>query len=258
MASLKKAGVVVDLTQEEDPVPAPAPVVEQEEFEEEEEILVYTSRVLIKGVQYYRGVAYPGEFVHLTREPHNQYDKNAVRVDNLQMGQVGHLAREVAQILAPLLDSRKANVEATIPTAKGTWTQEVDLSIYATEANLLVVRNYLNRQRHHNFRLVPGPGAGVPPPAAAAAVAAAAAPVQSAVVSKKTMAGGHRSQASIEDLMDRLENTKQYPPFLADSLGPVLLTKLFAHQVDGLSFLIFRETDTALPPFWTLIGSSVL
>jgi len=35
------------------------------------------------------GVAHPGEYVTLVREPHNSYDRNAIRVDNCSGEKVG-------------------------------------------------------------------------------------------------------------------------------------------------------------------------
>ena len=37
-----------------------------------------STRVWIRGLQYYRGVATPGETVRLMREPANAYDFNAI------------------------------------------------------------------------------------------------------------------------------------------------------------------------------------
>jgi len=248
---------IVDLTGDDSGIPGVRLDNEEEDEFEEEERLVYSSRVLIRGLQYYHGVAHPGEFVHLTREPQNQYDRNAIRVDNLQTERVGHIQREVAMCLAPLLDlAGVANVEATIPDHAGTWNQALDLQIYATEANVERVRTVLARQRHAQFLLIPGPGIAPVPYAAAPAApsrapvpyaAAAAAPV---VVTKKTMAGGaSKSQVSLEALIDDLK-TPKWTPFEPANIGPALASKLFKHQLEGLSFLMHRENDSGLPPFW--------
>lgn len=52
------------------------------------------------GVRYYRGFANPGEHVVLKREPTNQYDRNAIRVDNVMGAQIGHIPRNLAMKLA--------------------------------------------------------------------------------------------------------------------------------------------------------------
>lgn len=54
----------------------------------------------IVGVRYYRGTATIGEHVVLKREPHNQYDRNAIRVDNVMGTQIGHIPRNMAAKLA--------------------------------------------------------------------------------------------------------------------------------------------------------------
>lgn len=51
------------------------------------------------------------EMVDLVREPHNQYDRNAVKVNNVYGEQVGHIKRELAAALAKILDQGLARVE---------------------------------------------------------------------------------------------------------------------------------------------------
>lgn len=54
----------------------------------------------IVGVQYYTGYASVGEYVLVRREPRNSYDSNALRVENVQRDQIGHIPRTVAATLA--------------------------------------------------------------------------------------------------------------------------------------------------------------
>ena len=54
----------------------------------------------IVGVQYYSGHATPGEHVIVRREPSNPYDSNALRVENVQREQIGHIPRTMASKLA--------------------------------------------------------------------------------------------------------------------------------------------------------------
>lgn len=49
----------------------------------------------------------PAEPLQLVREPDNEHDANAVRVDNTLGQCIGYLRREDAEILAPILDSGK-------------------------------------------------------------------------------------------------------------------------------------------------------
>lgn len=58
----------------------------------------------IVGIKYYNGVAHPGEYVKLVREPNNLYDKNAIRVDNIRNEKVGHIKATTATTLAKVMD----------------------------------------------------------------------------------------------------------------------------------------------------------
>ena len=49
--------------------------------------------------------------VSLVREPNNKYDRNAVKVVNVMRDQVGHVKREMAAALAPILDNGLARLE---------------------------------------------------------------------------------------------------------------------------------------------------
>jgi len=50
---------------------------------------VLKTETKIVGIRYYRGIATKGENLLLAREPRNQYDCNAIRVDNVANVQVG-------------------------------------------------------------------------------------------------------------------------------------------------------------------------
>jgi len=52
--------------------------------------------------------------VSLVREPHNRYDPNAVKVNNVNGVQVGHIKRELAKPLASIIDRRLARVEGLV------------------------------------------------------------------------------------------------------------------------------------------------
>ena len=59
----------------------------------------------IVGTRYYHGYATPGEQVMVKREPSNQYDPNAIRIDNVQGAQIGHIPRQLALKLSPYIVS---------------------------------------------------------------------------------------------------------------------------------------------------------
>ncbi|KAK3390577.1 helicase-like protein [Podospora didyma] len=84
----------------------------------------------IVGVRYYNGVATIGEMVVCVREPHNQYDANAIRVDNVFGDQIGHIPRGTAAKLAPYLDNNEIEIEATIAGYKNSFDCPVRLTIF--------------------------------------------------------------------------------------------------------------------------------
>lgn len=51
------------------------------------------------------------EMVALQREPNNPYDKNAIKVNNVNGNQVGHIKREIAAAVAYIMDNKLAQVE---------------------------------------------------------------------------------------------------------------------------------------------------
>lgn len=86
----------------------------------------------IVGIQYYTGYATAGEHVLIRREPSNQYDPNAIRVDNVQRDQVGHIPRQIASKLAPYMDSGSLMVEGMLSGNKGTYDCPLAVSLYGT------------------------------------------------------------------------------------------------------------------------------
>ncbi|KAG1752940.1 SNF2 family N-terminal domain-containing protein [Suillus lakei] len=68
----------------------------------------------IVGVQYYGGLVGPGEEVRLLREPNNRYDRNAIEVQNIGGAKVGHVPKQTAAKLAPLLDRGVITVEGVM------------------------------------------------------------------------------------------------------------------------------------------------
>ncbi|KAM6502461.1 SNF2 family N-terminal domain containing protein, partial [Amanita muscaria] len=108
----------------------------EEENNPEEEVkdeLYCTMSAKVVGIQYYTGLVGPGEEVLLLREPNNRYDRNAIQVQNISRIQVGHLPRQIAVKLAPLLDRRVITVEGEINdgnlNGKG-YTLSITLKFY--------------------------------------------------------------------------------------------------------------------------------
>eukprot|EP01105_Mastigella_eilhardi_P021392 TRINITY_DN5178_c0_g1_i6.p1 TRINITY_DN5178_c0_g1~~TRINITY_DN5178_c0_g1_i6.p1 ORF type:complete len:816 (+),score=189.31 TRINITY_DN5178_c0_g1_i6:22-2448(+) len=84
----------------------------------DEDELLGVVTVNVVGMRYYTGVVSPNESVLLVREQTNIYDRNAIAVHNVVHDQVGHINREDAAVLAPLVDSGRVRVEGTLPAQK--------------------------------------------------------------------------------------------------------------------------------------------
>ncbi|KAF7558403.1 hypothetical protein G7046_g5754 [Stylonectria norvegica] len=84
----------------------------------------------IVGVRYYQGYASPGEIVLCRREPQNQYDRNAIRVDNVVGNQIGHLPRKVVEKIAPYMDRGDLTLEAQLVGEKGFYDCPIRLFFF--------------------------------------------------------------------------------------------------------------------------------
>ncbi|KAG2362277.1 SNF2 family N-terminal domain-containing protein [Suillus spraguei] len=78
------------------------------------DVLYCTLSSSIVGVQYYNGLVGPGEEVRLVREPQNKYDRNAIEVKNIGGTKVGHVPKQTAAKLAPLMDRGAITVEGVM------------------------------------------------------------------------------------------------------------------------------------------------
>jgi SWI/SNF-related matrix-associated actin-dependent regulator of chromatin subfamily A3 len=86
----------------------------------------------IVGCRFYDGRVTLGEYVTVRREPRNQYDSNAIRIDNVQGKQIGHIPRQVAAKLAGLVDSRDLLVEGAVTGPKGFYETPLALKLFGT------------------------------------------------------------------------------------------------------------------------------
>eukprot|EP00198_Chlamydomonas_reinhardtii_P009660 XP_001698997.1 SWI/SNF2 superfamily protein [Chlamydomonas reinhardtii] len=65
--------------------------------------------------------------VLLIREPNNTYDRWAIRVDNIRGDKIGHISREQAAVLSPLIDAGQLRIEGVVQGAKGQYNMPIDL-----------------------------------------------------------------------------------------------------------------------------------
>ncbi|KAH8198118.1 hypothetical protein TruAng_007695 [Truncatella angustata] len=86
----------------------------------------------IVGVRYYDGVVTPHELVLLQREPNNQYDRNAIRVNNVMGQQIGHLPRNLVAKLAPYIDQDHFVLEGVLTGEKGFYDCPIRLYFYGS------------------------------------------------------------------------------------------------------------------------------
>jgi SWI/SNF-related matrix-associated actin-dependent regulator of chromatin subfamily A3 len=232
---------VVDLTQDDQ---ADATV------EEEAHDLVASCSCTIVGIRYYQGVAHPGEFVDLRREPSNPYDRNAIRVDNMRGEKVGHIKKEQARILAPIMDNADRDglkMEGIIPSSGNTFQLPLSLEFYAVapadqiQERAAALIQSLNGAFHgtYNFRIhcqLPG----------------------SAENSRETVAPKVETkkldwQAHAQELDDIFEKqSKEQLLNLPDiAIPPALTTDLLDYQRDGVRWLVKQESNRNSVPFFT-------
>ena len=86
----------------------------------------------IVGVRYYNGHATIGEHVLVRREATNPYDSNAIRVDNVQRDQIGHIPRQNAAKLAPYMDTGALIVSGVLSGQRGEYDCPIKISLYGT------------------------------------------------------------------------------------------------------------------------------
>ena len=79
---------VVDLTQSDD---------------KEESVWLGCFLTTAVGIRYYSGVATLGEQVLLKRDPQNPYDLNAIQALSVVRVQIGHIPRDKAMRLSPMI-----------------------------------------------------------------------------------------------------------------------------------------------------------
>ncbi|KAL7547677.1 hypothetical protein ACHAWF_010962 [Thalassiosira exigua] len=229
-----------------------APVISYEEVDDEEEQdvpdqLVGAGEYQIVGIRYYSGVAHPGEFVALVREPRNPYDRNAIRVDNLRGEKVGHIKGTSARHLAPVMDGRArlgVRLEGTIPRRGNAYTLPVVLDFYSTSPTEEGARTAAQKLRSelrgdYQFRLGTEFSAPAVSPTSAPAVT---------VVRKKL--DWNAQQSALDSMFDK--QLKEQYKNLPDIAMPDCLTgiTLMDYQVQGIKWLLKKETDPAPAPYY--------
>uniref|UniRef100_A0A8C7DFR4 Helicase like transcription factor n=1 Tax=Oncorhynchus kisutch TaxID=8019 RepID=A0A8C7DFR4_ONCKI len=186
-------------------------------------VLFGSLRGSVVGLRYYTGVVNKGEMVSLVRQPQNPYDRNAVMVANVYGSQVGHIKRELAVLLANIMDNNLARVEGVVPFGvTNQFTMSVVLSFWGREENRdAVVRQITSR----SFKLQSGP------------------------------TGTHTHM--LTQLKNAFDNL--FENLMEDKIGEreaveAVCTPLLPHQKQALSWMCVSENNAALPHFWEVKG----
>uniref|UniRef100_A0A8C3JIJ7 Helicase like transcription factor n=1 Tax=Calidris pygmaea TaxID=425635 RepID=A0A8C3JIJ7_9CHAR len=205
-------------------------------------ILYGTLRGSVVGLRYYTGIVNNNEMVALQREPNNPYDKNAVKVNNVNGDQVGHIKKELAAALAGIMDNKLALIEGVVPYgAKNAFTMPVQMSFWGREENKEAV---LDQLKKHGFKLAPplkewGFGSKW--------ISGRAGPSYSAPVHAAVQLTTEQLKSEFDKLFEDLkEDDKSCEMEGAEALGTLLLP----HQKQALAWMVSRENSNDLPPFW--------
>ena len=205
------------------------------------EVLVGSALMKVVGIKYYTGVLHKGEFAFLIREPHNPYDSNAIAVKNHVSSQVGHIARDMAACLAPIIDDQRAiapRIEAEV-LRPAVSSVSIKVSFYSTPS---LLRRTAKRLRRHGIDIMSPQAFGdLITKEAGEGVRSSGGREREgekgrkggAVVSKSDGSAMQlSSQKALEDLFDRLSSEDQridIAPCRA-SLSGKLSTDLLKHQ----------------------------
>ncbi|NXG79623.1 HLTF factor, partial [Baryphthengus martii] len=213
-------------------------------------ILYGTLRGSVVGLRYYMGIVNNNELVALQREPNNPYDKNAVKVNNVNGDQVGHIKKELAAALAGIMDNKLALVEGVVPYgAKNAFTMPVQMSFWGREENKEVVLDQLKR---HGFKLAPplkgkscrfvwecGFGSKW--------ISGRAGPSYSAPIHAAVQLTTEQLKSEFDKFFEDLkEDDKTCEMEGAEAVATLLLP----HQKQALAWMVSRENSNDLPPFW--------
>ncbi|XP_075412023.1 helicase-like transcription factor isoform X2 [Tenrec ecaudatus] len=216
--------------------------------EELDSVLFGTLRGHVVGLRYYTGVVNNNEMVALQREPTNSYDKNAIKVNNVNGNQVGHVKKDLAAPLAYIMDNKLAQVEGVVPFgANNSFTMPLHMAFWGKEENKKAVVDQLKK---HGFKMLPPPktlgfnleynwDAGRAGPSCTVPVLAA---VQMTTEQLKT-----EFDKLFEDLKED-DKTHEMEP------AEAIETPLLAHQKQALAWMVSRENSQELPPFWEQRG----
>ncbi|KAG0500907.1 hypothetical protein HPP92_000979 [Vanilla planifolia] len=192
----------------------------------------------IVGLRYYSGTINGRELVGLVREPLNPFDPNAIKVLNTRGVQVGHIERATAAVIAPLLDSRLISVAEAIvpkppPRGRNPYRLPCQIHIFAIPDSIPIVQCAIEEgglilftPDEHEFALS-----------------------ESVIVKEGTSGKSSTERRRVDEIFALVGRAGKG----IDPLEPpkdVILSELFAHQKEGLGWLVQMENSLDMPPFW--------
>lgn len=164
------------------------------------------------------------------REPNNFYDSNAIKVFNLQGEPIGHLKREQAEALAPLIDEEDVTVEGMIPRGSGNvYTIPVQVSLFGRPNKLEHIQRVLWTEGLDLDQTSPrGP--------------------------KPSTSSGVVLQNEIDESLKRLLFQQVNGDFMVacDAIG----STLYPYQMAALKWMMDHENGDYVPPFWTKVQAN--
>ncbi|ESP03729.1 hypothetical protein LOTGIDRAFT_198942 [Lottia gigantea] len=181
-------------------------------------------------IQHFKGRVEAKEKLMLKRD--DEYYKNAIQVVNMDSEQVGHIKRDLAETLTFILDNKLARLEGVAVMGylyKHAMRLEITLwgDLEKKEEAFSVLRS-------RGF--TPKENSGE---------------TSSSQASSSHLSGcqesGHQVKTEMDKLFDSLEEggkTAMAEPTQA------IRTPLYPHQKQALNWMICKENNEALPPFW--------
>ncbi|KAK1365977.1 putative SWI/SNF-related matrix-associated actin-dependent regulator of chromatin subfamily A member 3-like 1 [Heracleum sosnowskyi] len=185
----------------------------------------------IVGVQHYSGTINGRQMVGLIRDPINRYDTNAIKVLNIRNVQVGNIERSVAAVLAPLLDDNSIKIEGIVPNNKKRG------NFYKIPCQIHVFASGLEMDRVYNV-IVEGGLQLIRSNEVCGGLS------EAAVVKESQVDDGKR----LDEVFKGVEDVGVLE--VVEGPREVVTSELFLHQKEGLGWLVKREREGELPPFW--------
>ena len=103
--------------------------------------LIGNFKTSVVGTQYYDNSCEVGDDIFLDRNPRNEFDSNAIEARNLS-GVLGHMRREKAAWLAPLLDSGWIYLKGTALEGGDDWSFPLLVRVCVTRKGMRVLKSY--------------------------------------------------------------------------------------------------------------------